>query len=221
MYEGAAQSTVQDAVFKNQILKAEKEGHFCNVAYDARIPVNTYWDLGWGDQVSVWFAQSVAFEHRLIDYYENDHQEINHYLQVMQGKGYVYGACVFPWDGGSKHVSTGQSTADIVKKRGFNVRVLRQGPVAAEIENLRTIFPQLYFDAKRCAEGIDHLRKYQWGPPSASGVLKREPLHDQHSHASRALGALATDVKNPTPVNGKPEAHAAPRSNYGSMGGAR
>ena len=221
VYEGATQSTVQDAVYKAQIQYAEKNGHFCNVGYDARLPVNTYWDLGYGDMVSVWFAQTVAFEHRLIDYYENHHQEINHYLQVMQGLGYVYGTCVFPWDGGAKHVSTGKSTADIVRSRGFNVRVLRQGPAAMEIENLRTIFPQMYFDAKKCAEGIAHLRKYQWGPPSANGVLKREPLHDENSHAARSLGTLATDVKNPTPAGRAPTNTSAPRQNHGSMGWAR
>jgi phage terminase large subunit len=221
VYEGATLSTVQDAVYKAQIQYAEKNGHFCNVVYDARIPVNTYWDLGWGDMVSVWFAQTVAFEHRLIDYYENNHQEINHYLQVMQSKGYVYGTCVFPWDGGAKHVSTGKSTADIVRARGFNVRVLRQGPVAMEIENLRTIFPQLYFAADKCAEGIAHLRRYQWGPPGANGALKREPLHDQSSHAARALGCLATDVKNPQPVSKPTNAAPLPRRDFGSMGWAR
>lgn len=221
VYEGGTQSTVQDAVYKAQIHNAERNGQFCNVVYDARMPVNTYWDLGWGDMVSVWFAQTIAFEHRIIDYYENDHLEINHYLQVMQSKGYVYGTCIFPWDGGAPHVSTGKSTAQIVKAKGFNVRVLRQGPVAMEIENLRTIFPQMYFDSTKCALGIDHLRNYQWGPPSATGVLKREPLHDKHSHASRALGCLATDVKNPTAANGKPVAAQPARPNYGSMGWAR
>lgn len=221
VYGGTTQSTVQDAVFKNQIVKAEKDGHFCNVSYDARIPVNTYWDLGFSDMVSIWFVQQVGFEYRLIDYYENDHQEINHYLKVMQGKDYVYGSCVFPWDGGSPQLSTGKSIAAMVKARGFNARTLKQGPVAAEIDHLRTIFPQLWFDATKCAEGIAHLRRYQWAPPGANGTLKREPLHDAHSHASRALGCLATDVKNPTAANGKPVAAQPARPNYGSMGWAR
>lgn len=220
VYNGACISTVQDAVYKEQIQASEKGGRFTRVPYDASKPVDTFWDLGYGDMVSVWFAQPFPFETRVIDYYENTHQAIDHYLQVMQGKGYTYGECVFPWDAASKHVSTGKSTADMVKAKGFKVRVLRQGLVHDRINTLRTMFPQLYFDAERCKVGIQHLRNYQWGPPSASGALKREPLHDVHSHGSDALGYMSVAIK--TPAAGKPQTSASKTSPLrGSMSWAR
>jgi phage terminase large subunit len=75
VYEGACKSTVQDAVYKAQIVEAEKGGRFCRVEYDPRKPVDTFWDLGYGDMVSVWFAQLFPLgETRLIDFYENTHQ---------------------------------------------------------------------------------------------------------------------------------------------------
>jgi phage terminase large subunit len=221
VYEGATLSTVQDAVYKAQIVAAEQKNQFRKVDHDPRRMVETYWDLGYGDMVAIWFAQALPFETRIIDYYENSHQAIDHYLQVMQGKGYVYGECVLPWDGGAAHVSTGKSTAQVMKSKGFKTRVLRQGLVHEEIDALRTIFPLLYFDSNKCELGIAHLRRYQWGPPSATGTLKREPLHDEHSHAARALGALATAIKTP-PAN-KPTAGNVPmqRSAGGSLAGFR
>ena len=220
IYEGATRSTVQDAVYKAEILRAEKEGRFANVQYDARRTVDTYWDLGYGDMVSVWFVQAFPFETRVIDYYENTHQSIDHYLQVCQSRGYVYGQFVFPWDGGARHVSTGKSTADIVRSKGFKVEVLRQGLVHDRINQLRMMFPQLVFDGIRCAEGIQHLRHYQWGPPAPNGTLKREPLHDEHSHASNALEYMAQHIKSPAAI--KQQVRAMPLSrHHGSMGWAR
>lgn len=220
IYEGATRSTVADAVYKEQILAAEKAGRFCRIPYDARKPVDVAFDLGYGDMVAMWFVQAFPFETRLIDYYENTHQAIDHYLKVMQQKEYTYGECILPWDGGAPHVSTGKSTAQMITAKGFRVRLLRQGSAHAAIDQLRTIFPQLFFDATKCEEGISHLRHYQWGPPSPDGKLKREPLHDQHSHASKALEYLAVAIKSPASVK-KPETAPTTRRQGGSMAGFR
>jgi phage terminase large subunit len=216
VYNGACLSTVQDAIYKDQISNAEKNGQFRNVPYDARKSVDVVFDLGYGDMVSMWFMQTFPFETRFIDYHEDTHQAMDHYLQVMQSKGYTYGECIMPWDAGSRHVSTGKSSADVVKSKGFHVRVLRQGPVHERIDATRTIFPQLYFDAKKCKVGISHLRRYQWGAPGTNGTLKREPLHDQASHAADALGYAVLAVKTP-PAN-KP-AVSLPNSRR-TMGGS-
>lgn len=220
VYEGSTRSTVADAVYKEQILASEKGGRFCRVPYDARKPVDVAFDLGYGDMVSMWFFQAFPFETRVIDFYENNHQAIDHYLKIMQQKEYTYGTCILPWDGGTKHVSTGKSTEDMIRAKGFRVRVLRQGLVHDSINNLRTMFSQLFFDGTRCEEGIVHLRRYQWGPPLPAGKLRREPLHDQHSHAARALEYLATSVKTPPASNPKAPA-SRPAPSGGQMSWAR
>jgi phage terminase large subunit len=221
VYEGATLSTVQDAVYKAEIKNAEKEGRFRRVPYDARKPVEVAFDLGWGDLVAMWFYQAFPFETRFIDYYENTHQTMDHYLQVMQSKGYTYGELIFPWDGGVASLTSGKSSLDIARNKGFRVRLLRQGLVHDRIEMVRTLFPLFYFDGQKCERGLEHLRSYQWGPPSSTGVLKREPLHDIASHAGDALGYAALALK--TPAAGKASASAEPprRSSGGSLAGFR
>jgi phage terminase large subunit len=221
VYEGVPQSTVQDAVYKTEILNAEKAKQFCRVPYDARKPVDVAFDLGYGDMVSMWFYQALPFETHFIDYYENTHKNMDHYLQVMQGKGYTYRELVFPWDGGVKHVSTGKSAADVAKEKGFQIRLLRQGLVAERIDMVRTMFPLFYFDAVNCEKGIEHLRKYQWGPPSSTGTLKREPLHDEASHAADGLGYAAIGIKTPPAGRPGPTGESQRRSLGGSMAGFR
>lgn len=221
VYEGNTRSTVHDAVYKAEIMKAEKNGQFCRVPYDARKPVDVIFDLGWGDLVSMWFMQTFPFDTRLIDYHEDSHKSMDHYLQVLQSKGYTYGQLIFPWDGGVKSVATGKSCEDVVKAKGYRVRVLRQGLVHDRIDAVRTMFSQLFFDATKCEVGLSHLRRYQWGPPGNNGTLKREPLHDQASHAADALGYAVLAIKTP-PAN-KPAASLpnTRRSMGGSLSGFR
>jgi len=77
------------------------------------------------------------------------------------------------------------------------VRVVRRLEVHQGINAVRTLFPQLYFDQKLCADGLQYLRRYQWGPPTALGVQRREPLHDDASHPADALRTLAVGIQEP------------------------
>ena len=197
VYEGATRSTVEGAIYKAEIAVAENEGRIREVPYDPMRPVDTFWDLGFADRVSIWAAQRTPFEIKVIRYFEGDHQAIDYYLQEMQKWGYVFGTCYLPWDGGTRNLGTGKSIEELMRLKGFKVRVNRQLSVADGINATRTIFPQLYFDASLCSDGLQYLRRYQWGPATALGVPRSQPLHDDASHPADALRTLAVGIKEP------------------------
>src|SRR6185503_7308222 len=62
VYEGATRSTVEGAIYKAEIQRAENEGRIRSVPYDAMQPVDTFWDLGHADRTAIWAAQRTAFE---------------------------------------------------------------------------------------------------------------------------------------------------------------
>ncbi len=197
VYEGGTRSTVAGAIYKAEIRQAEIEERIRSVPYDARWPVETYWDLGYADQVAIWGVQRTPFEIRLIRFFSGSHQAIEYYLQQMQTWGYVFGTVVLPWDGGTRSLGTGKSIQELIAAKGFKVRVNRQLKVADGINAVRTIFPQMFFDSTLCADGLQYLRRYQWGPGSALGQERREPLHDDASHAADALRTLAVGIREP------------------------
>lgn len=202
VYEGHTRSSVEGAIYRAELQRAEEDGRITRVPYDPTRPVDTFWDLGYGDMVSIWFAQIVGMQWRVLDYYQNSHQAIEFYLRVLQHKDYVYGTCVLPWDGGAKQLGTGRSIEELIRGKGFRVRVLARWRVADGINAVRTVFPSLWFDSERCADGLTALRRYQWGPKSADGLAPREPLHDDASHPADALRALAVSLK-PAPAEKK------------------
>jgi phage terminase large subunit len=206
VYEGGTRSTVEGAIYKAEIQAAERNGQIREAPYNPMLPVDTFWDLGYADRVSIWAAQRSPFEIRVLRYFEGDHQAIDFYLREMQTWGYVFGTCYLPWDGGTISLGTGKSIEEIMRSKGFKTRVNRQLSIADGINAVRTIFPQLYFDAKMCADGLQYLRRYQWGPTTALGVARREPLHDDASHPADALRTLAVGIKEPERPKPKPKA---------------
>lgn len=197
VYEGGTRSTVEGAIYKAELQAAEKDGRILKVPYDGLRPVDTFWDLGYADRVAIWAAQRTPFEIKVLRYFEGDHQAIDYYLQEIQSWGYVLGTCFLPWDGGTRNLGTGRSIEELMRAKGFKVRVNRQLSVHDGINAVRTLFPQLYFDGTLCADGLQYLRRYQWGPATALGVARREPLHDDASHPADALRTLAVGIKEP------------------------
>ena len=205
VYEGALRSTIENAIYKAEIQRAEREERICRVPYEPSKPVDTYWDLGYADMVSIWFAQVVGFEYRVIDYIEDSHKAIDHFLSVIQSRGYTLGTFVLPWDGGIKSLQTGRSMREFIIAKGFKVRVLPQMRVADGINAVRTIFHQCFFDEGKCADGLSGLRRYQWGETPPNGVAHREPLHDAASHPADALRSMAMHIRVPEQI--KAQAH--------------
>jgi phage terminase large subunit len=204
VYEGGTRSTVEGAIYKAEIQAAERDGRIRAVPYDTMRTVDTFWDLGFADRVSIWAAQRTPFEVRILRYFEGDHQAIDYYLREMQTWGYVFGTCYLPWDGGTRSLGTGKSIEELMRAKGFKTQVNRQMSVADGINAVRTIFPQLYFDGILCADGIQYLRRYQWGPPTILGVPRSQPLHDDASHAADGIRTLAVGIKEPKGAAAKP-----------------
>lgn len=209
VYEGATRSTVEGAIYKEQIKQAENEGRIRSVPYDPKMTVDVYFDLGYADRVSMWAAQRTPFETRIIRYFQDDHQPIGYYIREMQSWGYVIGTCWLPWDGATKELGTGKSIEDNIREMGFKARIARRLEVHQGINAVRTLFPTLWFDEKMCFDGLQYLRRYQWGPVTALGVSRREPLHDEASHPADALRTLAVGLQEPerakVPVPQRPQ----------------
>jgi phage terminase large subunit len=197
VWEGTCKQVVEGAVYRNELLAADKEGRICRVPYDASKPVDTFWDLGYFDNVAIWLAQSIGFEFRFIDFIQASQQSLQHYRRELQSRPYVYGTDCLPWDGGTPSLQTGRSIRDQMIAAGRRVRVMPQLKVEQGINAARTIFSKCYFDSEKCADGIQSLRHYRYEVDEKLGSLRKEPLHDWASHAADAFRTAAVMIREP------------------------
>lgn len=200
VWDGQCRATMSGAIYGREIRKAEEEGRITRVPYDQLKQVHTFWDLGWADNTSIWFAQTVGAELRMIDYYSNNQMPIAHYLSVLQQKGYVYGIDWLPHDAKAKTISTGRSTEEIMLGMGRRVQIVAKLSLEDGINAARTLFNRCYFDREKCTEGLQALRHYRYDVDAESQQLSGRPLHDWSSHSADAFRYFAVSIQEDVPV---------------------
>jgi phage terminase large subunit len=199
VWEGNPRETLDGAIYANEIRQATQDGRITRVPYDATKPVHTFWDLGWSDNVSIWFAQAVGFEYRIIDFLQDSQRTLAHYVAELQARGYVYGTDYLPHDAKAKTLAAaGRSIEVQMRVLGRTVRVVPRMPTHADgINAARTIFPNCWFDEAKCADGMQALRHYRYEVDEITGQFSRVPLHDANSHAAKSFEQLALSLKEP------------------------
>src|SRR5208282_1997964 len=191
VYEGHTKQVLEGAIFADELRETIAQERIRHVPYDRSVPVNIAFDLGRSDHTSLWFSQRVAFEHHLVDFYQNRLKHIDHYLRVMQDRGYVYGIIWLPHDAKAQTLGTLMSIEEQVRQAGYTVRIVPRLKIADRINAARTVFPACYFDEAKCAEGIHALRHYRYSVDPNTGKFGVQPEHDWASDAADAFTYFA------------------------------
>lgn len=196
IYLGQCVTSPEGAVYRDEMIAAENEGRITRVPVDISKPVQTAWDLGWNDTTAIWFAQAIGYEYRIVDYLEIRKTTISDIVRQLQAKGYTYGTDYLPHDGASEQLAAGgRSIQQQMISFGRRVHIVPRSAPMDGINAVRTIFPSCVFDRERCADGLQSMRMYRWADPGKNGQVKREPLHDEHSHAADAFRYLALSLR--------------------------
>jgi phage terminase large subunit len=184
-------------VFAKEMRAAVEEDRICEVPWNQAKPVDTFWDLGKRDSTSIWFAQVVGFEYRILDFYESSGENLSHYIKVLQQKPYTYGTTWMPHDAEHDLLASERTIAQQMRAAGHKVRVIPRVGKTNQIEAARSIFRQCWFDREKTADGLQHLRHYQFEVDSKTGLRGKEPMHDEHSHAADAFLGLGMALREP------------------------
>jgi len=197
VWEGHCKQVLDGAIYAKEIRKATSEGRFTSVPYDAGKPVHTFWDLGRADMTAIWFAQVVGFEFRVIDYYENRGEALGHYLKELRDRPYVYGDDWLPHDAQNELLASERTIEQQARAAGRTVRIVPKLSVANGINAARTIFNRCWFDAEKCADGLQALRHYRYEVDPETGQFSSQPLHDWASHGADAFRYMALALTEP------------------------
>lgn len=177
--------------YGGEMMWLEKNGRITEVPYEPKLLVDTYWDLGMDDSTTIWFVQSHRGENRVIDYYEMTGEGLPHYAGVLQDRGYNYGTHWGPWDIVIREMGTGETRKETAAKLGIKFRHVSQHKIHDGIEAVRNTLKSCWFDAERCARGIEALRSYRKEYDDNLKVHRTRPLHDWSSHGADAFRTFA------------------------------
>jgi hypothetical protein len=200
------------AYYASLLADAQKAGRIGRVAYDPALKVDTAWDLGIDDYTAIWFFQHAGREVRAIDYFEAAGEGLQSIARTaIAAKPYVFGTHYLPHDVMVRELgAAGRSRLETLD--GLGVRPVHVGTAADpedRINAARLTIPLTWFDAERCALGLDRLRAYRkrWSGATRSYA---GPLHDAASHGADAFGEFAVNRRG-----GRAASEAARRAGAG------
>lgn len=189
----AFEASVEGAYYAVQLATAETDGRVGKVPHEPQLQVETWWDLGMDDDMSIWFVQRFGREIRLIDYYANSGEGLAHYAKVIREKPYTYSRHIGPHDIEVRELGTGKSRKETAE--GLGLRPFETAPkleVQDGIESVRNLLARCWFDAERCADGLKALKNYRKDWDENRGVWLPRPRHDWASHGADAFRTGAT-----------------------------
>jgi hypothetical protein len=183
------------AYYAGALGEAERAGRIGRVPYDPALKVDNAWDLGIDDYTAIWFFQQVGREVHAIDYFETSGEGLDAVARrAIAGKPYVYGTHHLPHDVMVRELgAAGRSRYESLGTLGvWPISVGAAMDPEERINAGRLMIPMTWFDAEKCAGGLERLRGYRkrWVRATRS---YGGPLHDEMSHGADAFGEFAAN----------------------------
>ena len=211
-YECNFDAAITGAVYGKWIADADGMGRLLPAIELTDAAVHTAWDLGYDDSTAIWWFQVLAGEIHVIDYYENNGQDIAHYCEIIhtraRERSIRYGKHYVPHVAAQKLLAAGgRSIVQQAYGLGVTMQVVPATTQQNGIEAARKTLERTWFDATRCEMGLNALRHYQFEFDADKKVYRSTPRHDWSSHGADAFEIIGQVWRTPI----EPEKPAKPR----------
>ena len=194
--EEAFAASIEGAYYATQMRKALEEKRIGVFPFQEGLPVDTWWDLGMDDSMSIWATQEIYNKTQFIWCFEDSGEGLQYYADILDKKAqddkWVFGRHYAPHDIKVRELGTGKSRLESASKHGLNFEIVDR-PERKEdgIQACRDIFPYCYFDNENCSEGIRALKNYRKEWDEKRGTFHNHPLHNWACHFADAFETFA------------------------------
>jgi phage terminase large subunit len=222
IWEGVPLRVAEGAIYAAEVEAMYKEGRARTVPHDPLLVVDTVWDLGWNDSMTIGLFQRSASELRCIGYIEASRKTLDWYVKELEKLPYRWGKDFIPHDGAARDFKTGKSTQELLQGMGRTVEVLAVMSIEEGIRAARALFPRVFIDDTNGMPGKPLMGQQEYrGPARLLECLKRyrrvinkktgeagAPLHDEYSHAADMWRYAAQAVERMGVRTAKPKTEA-------------
>ena len=189
-------ASIVGAYYAREMEEMERTGRIGTVLYDPRLPVFTAWDLGYGDQTVIIFAQVDGMQVRIIDVAVARNAGLDAYAKLVRERPYVYERHFLPHDAdrGDVGIVGGKKRVEVLRGLGVNpAEVLDRelDGIDDGIQAVRRLMARMVIDRKACKTLIDALTAYRREWDADRRVFHNVPYHDWTSDYADALRYLA------------------------------
>jgi len=192
-FECSFSAPVEGSYYSSIINDLEEKGRMVDIDVDGLARTYTGWDLGMSDSTSIWVAQLVNKEVRLVDFVENHGVGLDYYVNWLKENDWMHATHILPHDVVVRELGTGKSRKEMLEDAGLAITVADKLTIMDGIQAARRLLPRCWFDPK-VKDGLDALKNYRRVYDEKRSVFHDRPLHDWASHASDAFRYLAVGL---------------------------
>jgi len=190
-FECSFDAAVEGSYYGTILNDLEDKKHMQEIPREELSRTFTAWDLGMGDSTSIWVAQLVGTEVRLIDYYENHGVGLDHYVKWIRDNDYLKAEHILPHDVRVRELGTGKSRLEMLEDAGLEVKIAPRMGLDDGIQAVRRLLPRCWFNVPKVQTGLNCLRNYRRDYDEKRKIFYERPLHDWSSHGSDSFRYLA------------------------------
>lgn len=198
IWEGDYVTAVTGAYFAKHLTDAKAQNRICRVSHDPLMVFRVFVDIGGtgarADAFSMWVAQFIGREIRVLNHYEAVGQPLGTHLIWLQTRGYSPNTTQIwlPHDGSTQDRVFDVSYESAMQQAGYHVTVVPnqgKGAASTRIESARRTFPSIWFNEETTEAGRDALGWYHEKRDEIRSI-GLGPEHDWASHSSDSFGLM-------------------------------
>jgi phage terminase large subunit len=205
IWEGGFVTVVEGAYFAKHLTEAKLQGRIGRVAADPLMTLRVFVDIGGtgakADAFTMWVAQFIGREIRVLDYYESVGQPMGAHAAWLRDRGYTHERAQIwlPHDGQTNDKVHDVSYASAFRDINYSVTVIPnqgKGAAAMRIEAARRWFSRMWFNEEPTEPGRAALGWYHEKKDAERGI-GLGPEHDWASHGADAFGLMCIAYEEP------------------------
>lgn len=205
IWEGGFMVVNEGAYWARDLVLAKEKGRIGRVAADPLMTVRIFCDIGGtgarADAFTMWAAQFIGKEIRVLNHYEAVGQPAATHVGWLRTQGYTPDRAQIwlPHDGDTQDKVNDVSYASFLREAGYTVTVIpNQGKGAAKmrVEAARRLFPSIWFNETTTEGGRDALGWYHEKRDEQRGI-GLGPEHDWSSHSADSFGLMCVAYEEP------------------------
>ncbi len=198
IWEGGYATVLEGAYYAKSLAEARQQGRIGRVSADPLMTIRLFCDIGGtgarADAFTIWAAQFIGQEIRVLDYYEQVGQPLAAHLAWCRSRGYTPDRAQFwlPHDGSTQDKVHDVSYESALRDAGYEVTVIPnqgKGAAKARIEEGRRLFPSMWFNEATTEAGLAALGWYHEKKDEARNI-GLGPEHDWSSHGADSFGLM-------------------------------
>lgn len=208
VWEGDYVGAVEGAYYAKMITQARAERRIGRVGADPLLTYRAFCDIGGtgqkADAFTIWVAQFVGREVRVLKYYEAVGQPASAHMDWMRTNGF-FGSNTTVWlphDGDKQDAVFDVSYRKAFESAGYAVEVVpNQGKGAAmsRVRAAQRMWPSVWMDEEGCQPGLEAVGWYHEKRDENRNV-GLGPEHDWASHGADSFGLMAVVFESGTGI---------------------